>query len=83
MIYYLTWPSFSENFRQNMAGVDVFLDGPEAKARDAVHVIFANEKVWSGEPAMNPDVTASESAGAYRVLSLESAGADQIDGVSP
>ncbi len=27
------------------AGVTMFLDGPDAKARDAVHVIFAGEKV--------------------------------------
>ena len=29
------------------ASIDMFLDGPGAKARDAVHVIFANEKVKS------------------------------------
>ncbi len=27
------------------AGVTMFLDGPDAKARDAVHVVFAGEKV--------------------------------------
>src|SRR5689334_14465324 len=26
---------------RHSAGVDLFLDGPEAKARDAVHVVFA------------------------------------------
>jgi hypothetical protein len=26
------------------AGIEMFLDGPGAKARDAVHVIFAGEK---------------------------------------
>ena len=31
-------------FRQ-AAGVSMFLDGPDAKARDAVHVVFAGEKV--------------------------------------
>ena len=31
-------------FRQ-AAGVTMFLDGPDAKARDAVHVVFAGEKV--------------------------------------
>lgn len=53
------------------AGIDLFLDGPEAKARDAVHVVFANEVVKPGEPAANPDVSQSEDAGAYRVLTLE------------
>src|SRR3954452_497063 len=37
------------------AGLDVFLDGPQAKARDAVHVVFANEKVRPHEPVPNPD----------------------------
>src|SRR5215203_3827935 len=30
---------------RHAAGIDMFLDGPDAKARDAVHVIFAGEKV--------------------------------------
>src|SRR5438067_13908319 len=30
---------------RHAASIDRFLDGPEAKARDAVHVIFATEKV--------------------------------------
>ena len=56
---------------RHTAGVDVFLDGPDAKARDGVHVIFANELVRAGEAAANPDVAASESGGAFRVLALE------------
>jgi hypothetical protein len=53
------------------AGIDLFLDGPDAKARDAVHVIFAGEMVRPGEAAANPDVTQYEEAKSYRVLSLE------------
>ena len=30
---------------RHTGGLDVFLDGPQAKARDAVHIVFANEKV--------------------------------------
>src|SRR5256885_8927128 len=30
---------------RHVAGIDMFLDGPDAKARDAVHVVFANEKI--------------------------------------
>src|SRR5688572_2189702 len=30
---------------RHAAGVDMFLDGAEAKARDAVHVLFTGEKV--------------------------------------
>ena len=56
---------------RHTAGVDVFLDGPDAKARDAVHVIFANEKVRPHESLPNPDVTESEPADRFRVLSLD------------
>ena len=47
------------------------LDGPLGKARGAVHIIFAGEKVRPREPVGNPDVTASEAGGDFRVLSLE------------
>ena len=36
-----------------------------------MHLIFANEKVRDHESAANPDVTASESADKFRVLSLQ------------
>ncbi|HEV2968906.1 MAG TPA: nucleotidyltransferase family protein [Pirellulales bacterium] len=52
------------------ASIDMFLDGPNAKARDAIHVVFAGETVRSGEPLPNPDVTESEMAGQYKILSL-------------
>lgn len=53
------------------AGVDVFLDGPKAKVRDSVHIVFANEKVRPDELLPNPDVTESEKAERFRVLSLD------------
>lgn len=53
------------------AGVDVFLDGPRAKVRDAVHLLFANEMVRPHELLPNPDVVESEQAERFRVLSLE------------
>ena len=31
---------------QNVAGVDLFLDGPQGSVRSAIHVLFAGEKVW-------------------------------------
>jgi hypothetical protein len=55
---------------RHSAGVDLFLDGAEAKARDAVHVVFAGEKVRPHEPLPNPDVNESELADRFRVLSL-------------
>jgi hypothetical protein len=53
------------------AGIEVFLDEPGASARDAVHIVFANEKVRPHEPASNPDVSESEAAERFRVLSLD------------
>jgi hypothetical protein len=56
---------------RHTAGLDVFLDGPDAKARDAVHIVFANEKVRAGESQANPDVTESEPAERFRVIALD------------
>ena len=56
---------------RHAANLDMFLDGPQAKARDAVHIIFAGEKVRPDEPLANPDVTESEPAEAFQILSLE------------
>jgi hypothetical protein len=38
------------------ASVSMFLDGPDAKARDAVHVIFAGEKVRDEYPEPVPNI---------------------------
>jgi hypothetical protein len=56
---------------RHAASIDMFLDGEGAKARDAVHVIFAGEKVRPeyAEPA--PNVNEAESAPPFRVLNLE------------
>ena len=42
------------------SGVDFFLGGPNASPRDAVHVVFANEKVHADYAAPAPDVAESE-----------------------
>lgn len=55
---------------RHTAGIDLFLDGLNAKARDAVHVVFAGEKVREEELLPNPEVSESESAGLYRILNL-------------
>ena len=45
---------------RHTAGLDVFLDNPSATPREAVHLVFANEKVRPQEPLKTPDVTESE-----------------------
>jgi len=56
---------------RHSAGIDMFLDSPDAKLRDAVHIVFANEKVRPHEAMANPDVTESEKTPQFTVLSLE------------
>jgi hypothetical protein len=55
---------------RHVAGIDAFLDHATAKPRDAVHIVFASEKVREHEALANPDVDDSEDAGDFRVLAL-------------
>jgi hypothetical protein len=56
---------------RHAAGVEMFLDGPEAGVRDAVHLVFAAEKVRPAYPVPAPDVTESDATGPFRLLTLE------------
>ncbi len=56
---------------RHAAGVDLFTEGPQGKARDAVHVVFAREKVRPEYLLPTPDVVESEPAGEFQLLSLE------------
>jgi len=53
--------------RRHVAGLDVFFDGPDAKARDAVHVVLACEKVRPEHPTAAPDVAESARPGEGRI----------------
>lgn len=55
----------------NALGVDLFLDGPNARPKDAVHVVFAGEKIRPDYVEPAPDVDESERAADFRVLSLD------------
>jgi hypothetical protein len=57
---------------RHVKGIDMFLDGPDAKARDAVHILFAGEKVRSTDLAPAPDVTESDRVSTFRAVALES-----------
>jgi len=57
--------------RRHAAGIDLFLDGANASARDAVHVVVAGEKVREEYPSPAPDVGESQKFDQFRVLSLE------------
>jgi hypothetical protein len=51
--------------------IDMFLDGPGAKARDAVHIVFAGEKVRGDHVLPAPEVDESKATPTCRVLNLE------------
>jgi len=52
-------------------GMDIFLDGPNASVRDAIHVVPAGEKVHPNNLLPAPDVTESEEADAFRLVALD------------
>lgn len=56
---------------RHVKSIDMFLDGPDAKARDAVHVIFAGEKVTIDSAAASPDVTEVDNSGPFQIVDLE------------
>src|SRR5947209_2735277 len=56
---------------RHVKSIDMFLDGPGAKARDAVHVLFAGEKVRPDDPAPAPNINEAESIQQHRTLRLD------------
>jgi hypothetical protein len=51
--------------------VHMFLDGPNGRPRDAVHLLFAGEKVKQEYAAAAPDLAATERTEAHQMLALE------------
>jgi hypothetical protein len=56
---------------RHAASLDMFLDGPDARARDAVHLVFAGEKVRPDSLAQTPDVSESEPTETFRLVALD------------
>ena len=52
-------------------GVDCFIDGPDGRPRDAVHLLYAGEKVRDEYASPSADVTESELAEDYDIVTLE------------
>ena len=55
---------------RTVARIPMFLDGPTAKPRDAVHILFAGKKVREQDLLPAPDVTDSEQQQERQVVSL-------------
>jgi hypothetical protein len=49
----------------------MFLDGPDGRPTQAVHLLFAGEKVRENDVAKTPDVSDCDESGQFRVLSLD------------
>lgn len=56
---------------RHAASIDMFLDGPKAKARDAVHIVFAGEKVRPEYLLPAPDVDEIKITATGRTVALE------------
>jgi hypothetical protein len=53
------------------AAMDVFLDGPDAKIRDAVHVLWAGEKAVPDAVEPTPELGRTEPADGFELIPLE------------
>lgn len=53
-------------------GITTFLDAPDSKPSESIHVVFAAEKVLPDYPLAAPDVSEAERPTTFAVLSLES-----------
>jgi hypothetical protein len=56
---------------QNIAGVDLFLDGPQGSVRSAIHVLFAGEKVRPDYLLPAPEVGESQAGPDFPVPTLD------------
>ena len=56
---------------QNVAGVDLFLDGPQGSVRSAIHVLFAGEKVRPDYLLPVPEIEDSQAGPDFPVPTLE------------
>ena len=52
--------------------MDLFLDSADAKARDAIHIVWAGEKIMQDSPEPAPDPAGAEESGGFALVSLES-----------
>ena len=52
-------------------GINIFVDGPEGKAREAVHIIFAGERVKPGDAVPAPDLSATAAFEGYKIVEFD------------
>src|SRR5687768_7278817 len=52
-------------------GVTMFLDNPDAKPSESIHLLFAGEKVKESDPVAVPDLATVADPAGFRVITLE------------
>ena len=57
--------------RENVSGLDLFLDGPGGSVRSGIHILFAGEMVRADHLAPSPLVTESEAGPDFPVPTLD------------
>jgi len=55
----------------DLLDVPMFLDGPDGRPRDAVHLLYSGEKVKATYSVAAPDLTATEQHESFRIIELE------------
>lgn len=57
---------------RHVASIDMFLDGPEGKARDALHILWSGEKVKPTDPVAAPALSeVVQAPGRFMVVTLQ------------
>jgi Uncharacterised nucleotidyltransferase len=57
--------------RAQVLDVTMFLDGPDAKPSESIHLLFAGERVRSDHPLPAPGLSTIDDPAGYRVITLE------------
>jgi hypothetical protein len=52
-------------------GINIFVDGPSGKAREAVRILFAGEPVKPVDSLPAPDLSAAQTLDGYRIVDLD------------
>ncbi len=52
-------------------GINIFVDGPQGKAREAVHILFAGEPVKPTDLTASPDLSQTDWQEGYPIIDLE------------
>jgi GrpB-like predicted nucleotidyltransferase (UPF0157 family) len=54
-----------------VAGVDLFIEGPNGKPSEGIHLLFAGERVKATDPVPAPAVEESERTPTFQVIALD------------